>query len=172
MLTIFSSLKRMIFFSSLMLDYVPFNMKPWQQLIKHRHFQTKKDKTILLYVVLCKNATQFLNYLCPLNMDIKRWLLHSLKDYGIINNYFLYRFWLMDCQNISEASKMATELYREAIAVPFMSKFVVFAKRHDLMEAQLRVFCMTDDKTDKTLESQERFCEVARSRDVEVSNFS
>lgn len=74
----------------------------------------------------------------------------------------------MDCQNISEASKMATELYREAIAVPFMSKFVVFAKRHDLMEAQLRVFCMTDDKTDKTLESQERFSEVARSRDVEV----
>lgn len=32
------------------------------------------------------------------------------------------RFWLMDCRNISEATKMATELYREAIHVPFMAK--------------------------------------------------
>jgi len=78
------------------------------------------------------------------------------------------RFWLMDCQNVNEATRMATELYREAIACPFMSKFVVFAKRHSEIEARLRVFCMTDDKMDKTLESQENFVEVARSRDVEV----
>lgn len=32
------------------------------------------------------------------------------------------RFWLMDCRNISEATKMATELYRESIHVPFMAK--------------------------------------------------
>lgn len=32
------------------------------------------------------------------------------------------RFWLMDCRNIAEATKMATELYREAIHVPFMAK--------------------------------------------------
>ena len=64
---------------------------------------------------------------------------------------------------------MATELYREAIAVPFMAKFVVFAKHHAAEEARLRVFCMTDDKMDKTLESQEHFQEIARSRDVEVS---
>jgi ankyrin len=32
------------------------------------------------------------------------------------------RFWLMDCRNVSEATKMATELYREAIHVPFMAK--------------------------------------------------
>ena len=32
------------------------------------------------------------------------------------------RFWLMDCRNISEATKYATELYREAIHVPFMAK--------------------------------------------------
>ena len=75
----------------------------------------------------------------------------------------------MDCQNINEAAKMATELYREAIAVPFMAKFVVFAKHHAAEEARLRVFCMTDDKMDKTLESQEHFQEIARSRDVEVS---
>ena len=48
------------------------------------------------------------------------------------------------------------------------SRFVVFAKRHQENEARLRVFCMTDDKEDKTLESQEHFDEVAKSRDVEV----
>jgi len=64
---------------------------------------------------------------------------------------------------------MATDLYREAILVPFMSKFVVFAKRHEPTEARVRVFCVTDDKVDKTLESQEHFTEIARSRDVEVT---
>lgn len=49
-----------------------------------------------------------------------------------------------------------------------MAKFVVFAKRVDPLEARLRVFCMTDDKEDKTLEFQEHFTEVAKSRDVEV----
>lgn len=49
-----------------------------------------------------------------------------------------------------------------------MAKFVVFAKRIDPSEARLRVFCMTDDKEDKTLEYQEHFTEVAKSRDVEV----
>jgi hypothetical protein len=49
-----------------------------------------------------------------------------------------------------------------------MAKFVVFAKRVDPMEARLRVFCMTDDREDKTLEQQENFTEVAKSRDVEV----
>lgn len=49
-----------------------------------------------------------------------------------------------------------------------MAKFVVFAKRIDPLEARLRVFCMTDDKEDKTLEQQEHFTEVAKSRDVEV----
>jgi ankyrin len=78
------------------------------------------------------------------------------------------RFWLMDCRNIEEATKMATELYREAIHAPFMAKFVIFSKRHEVLEARLRVFCMTDDKEDKTLEQQEHFTEVAKSRDVEV----
>merc|ERR1740123_2241990 len=32
----------------------------------------------------------------------------------------------------------------------------------------MRVFCMTDDKEDKTLEHQEHFHEIAKSRDVEV----
>lgn len=78
------------------------------------------------------------------------------------------RFWLIDCRQVSEVTKFAGELYQEAVLVPFMAKFVVFAKRHESLEAQLRVFCMTDDREEKTLESQEHFAEVAKSRDVEV----
>jgi len=74
----------------------------------------------------------------------------------------------MDCPNVKESTRMATSLYDEVISVPFMSKFVLFAKRRSITEARLRVFCMTDDKVEKTLEGQEHFVEVARSRDVEV----
>lgn len=49
-----------------------------------------------------------------------------------------------------------------------MAKFVVFAKRVSHLEARIRVFCMTDDKEDKTLEIQEHFTEIAKSRDIEV----
>ncbi|XP_062581046.1 ankyrin-2-like isoform X30 [Saccostrea cucullata] len=78
------------------------------------------------------------------------------------------RFWLMDCQNVADACRYATELYKEAIVVPYMARFVVFAKRTGEEEGKLRMFCMTDDRIDKTLEKQEHFMEVARSRDVEV----
>ncbi|XP_063217305.1 ankyrin-3 isoform X10 [Bacillus rossius redtenbacheri] len=91
-----------------------------------------------------------------------------VKDCVTFTTTVSARFWLMDCRNISEATKMATDLYREAIHPPFMAKFVMFAKRFDVLEARLRVFCMTDDKEDKTLEHQEHFTEVAKSRDVEV----
>ena len=77
----------------------------------------------------------------------------------------------MDCQNTQECARMGTELYKEAITVPFMAKFVVFAKRTVVEEGRLRLFCMTDDRTDKTLEKQEHFVEVARSRDIEVNKF-
>lgn len=49
-----------------------------------------------------------------------------------------------------------------------MAKFVVFAKRMSPVEARIRVFCMTDDKEDKTLEHQEHFTEIAKSKDIEV----
>lgn len=61
----------------------------------------------------------------------------------------------------------------KCIAIIFtcvLNRFVVFAKRVDPLEARLRVFCMTDDKEDKTLEHQEHFTEVAKSRDVEVND--
>ncbi|KAI3365504.1 hypothetical protein L3Q82_010580 [Scortum barcoo] len=78
------------------------------------------------------------------------------------------RFWLADCHQIPETVGLATQLYRELICVPYMAKFVVFAKMNDPVESRLRCFCMTDDKVDKTLEQQENFEEVARSKDIEA----
>lgn len=74
----------------------------------------------------------------------------------------------MDCQLTQESAAMATDIYHESISVPYMARFVVFAKRTGSEEGQLRMFCMTDDRTDKTLEKQQNFVEVARSREVEV----
>ncbi|KAM9266360.1 ankyrin-1 isoform 8-T8 [Morus bassanus] len=78
------------------------------------------------------------------------------------------RFWLADCPRTAEAVHFATMLYKELAAVPYMAKFVVFAKMNDAREGRLRCYCMTDDKVDKTLEQHENFTEVARSRDIEV----
>lgn len=66
--------------------------------------------------------------------------------------------------------KLAHEVYRETTAVPYMSRFVVFAKRNDPNESLARVFCITDDKENKTLEMQEHFTEIAKSKEVEVVN--
>ncbi|XP_065807732.1 ankyrin-1a isoform X2 [Labrus bergylta] len=78
------------------------------------------------------------------------------------------RFWLADCPRTAEAVSFANLLYRELSAVPYMAKFVVFAKMNEVREGRLRCYCMTDDKMDKTLEQHENFTEVARSRDIEV----
>lgn len=83
---------------------------------------------------------------------------------------FPLRFWLADCPRTAEAVSFANLLYRELSAVPYMAKFVVFAKMNELREGRLRCYCMTDDKMDKTLEQHENFTEVARSRDIEVSS--
>jgi len=84
------------------------------------------------------------------------------------------RYWLVNCPEAvaGDAAEicvtLADELYGELIAVPYMAKFVVFAKRRDETHGLVRVFVVTDDKLDKTLESHQRFLEVARSDDVEV----
>ncbi|XP_058632084.1 ankyrin-1a isoform X6 [Onychostoma macrolepis] len=78
------------------------------------------------------------------------------------------RFWLADCPRTAEVVSFANLLYRELSAVPYMAKFVVFAKMNEAREGRLRCYCMTDDKMDKTLEQHENFTEVARSRDIEV----
>merc|ERR1719460_1713836 len=58
--------------------------------------------------------------------------LHFVNDCVNFTTTVSARFWLMDCRNVAEATKMATELYREAIHVPFKAKFLVFAKRYDV----------------------------------------
>ncbi|XP_066881692.1 ankyrin-3 isoform X33 [Kogia breviceps] len=91
-----------------------------------------------------------------------------IKDCVSFTTNVSARFWLADCQQVLETVGLATQLYRELICVPYMAKFVVFAKMNDPVESSLRCFCMTDDKVDKTLEQQENFEEVARSKDIEV----
>ncbi|CDQ64130.1 unnamed protein product [Oncorhynchus mykiss] len=80
----------------------------------------------------------------------------------------LILFWLADCPRTAEVVTFANLLYRELMAVPYMAKFVIFAKMNEAREGRLRCYCMTDDKMDKTLELHENFSEVARSRDIEV----
>jgi ankyrin len=64
--------------------------------------------------------------------------------------------------------KMAAELYKEAMVVPFQAKFFVFAKRHDEQQALVRAFLMLDDKHDPTLENQLNFSLISKSRDISV----
>uniref|UniRef100_A0A8C2ZP38 Ankyrin 1 n=1 Tax=Cyclopterus lumpus TaxID=8103 RepID=A0A8C2ZP38_CYCLU len=90
------------------------------------------------------------------------------KDSASFTTNVSARFWLADCPRTAEAVSFANLLYRELSAVPYMAKFVVFAKMNELREGRLRCYCMTDDKMDKTLEQHENFTEVARSRDIEV----
>ncbi|XP_012537405.2 ankyrin-2 isoform X2 [Monomorium pharaonis] len=79
------------------------------------------------------------------------------------------RFWLMDCRNISAVPKMATELYEASLHVPYITNFVIYSKRMDVLEATLRILCMTDGKEGMhTLERQEEFMEIVKSRDVEA----
>uniref|UniRef100_H2TZW0 Ankyrin 1 n=1 Tax=Takifugu rubripes TaxID=31033 RepID=H2TZW0_TAKRU len=90
------------------------------------------------------------------------------KDCASFTTNVSARFWLADCPRTAEAVTFANLLYRELSAVPYMAKFVVFAKMNETREGRLRCYCMTDDKMDKTLEQHENFTEVARSRDIEV----
>lgn len=78
------------------------------------------------------------------------------------------RFWLVDCMNRDAVLGRASELYKQTLSVPYMANFVIFAKPLEDNIGRVRVFCVTDDKIEKTLETQENFKEVAKSRDVEV----
>ncbi|XP_077968873.1 uncharacterized protein LOC120344592 isoform X2 [Styela clava] len=82
------------------------------------------------------------------------------------------KFWLIDCPVSADSIALAEKIYSEATLVPYLAKFVVLAKTTDVSNAKLRVFCLTDDRYERTLENQEHFIEVARSRDIEVLNSS
>ncbi|CAF5153105.1 unnamed protein product, partial [Rotaria magnacalcarata] len=95
---------------------------------------------------------------------------HKIRREGLTYLLLFYRFWLIDAQGVPDVLKLAHDVYREATSVPYMSRFVVFAKRNDPNESLVRVFCITDDKENKTLEMQEHFIEIAKSKEVEVIN--
>ena len=79
-----------------------------------------------------------------------------------------YRYWLIDDKVLEKIPAKAESIYRRVCLLPFVVKFVVYASVLSPNSAELRVFCMTDDKTEKALEQREGFIMVARSRDVEV----
>jgi ankyrin len=81
------------------------------------------------------------------------------------------RFWLIDCANVSsdDVTRFADVLFHALIQVPFVTKFVLFSRRYSPTKAQLRLFCVTNDKVEKSLEKHESFSEVARSDNIEVA---
>lgn len=86
-----------------------------------------------------------------------------------INLLFSFlRFWLIDTQNINGCARMANDLFHEAVSVPMVAKFAIFGRRRNPAEARLRAFCLTDDKLEKTLEKEQYFKEISRSKDIEV----
>jgi len=76
------------------------------------------------------------------------------------------RYWLVDCD--SDGSSFAHRLFTRLLHVPFVAKFAVFARVTSDRETRLRVFCVTDDQLDKTLERHQNYREIARSQHVEV----
>ncbi|CAH8591301.1 unnamed protein product [Schistosoma turkestanicum] len=78
------------------------------------------------------------------------------------------RLWLVDCPNITEVVELASRVYHESLAVPYIGQFVVYARRFHPEEAQLRCLCLTDDSAEKTLELQEGFQQIAIGPCIEV----
>ncbi|PAA74996.1 hypothetical protein BOX15_Mlig001215g3 [Macrostomum lignano] len=78
------------------------------------------------------------------------------------------RFWLLDCPNGTDAVSLATRIYRDCLPVPYIGRFVVYAKRNRPDGAMLRCLCVTDDKLDKTLECAEGYERKAESAEFEV----
>ena len=80
------------------------------------------------------------------------------------------RYWLVDCTDaVPVLPSFADQLFTRLLHVPFIAKFAVFACFSvDEMEMQLRVFCVTDDGLDKTLERYQNYHEMARTQHVHV----
>jgi len=71
---------------------------------------------------------------------------------------------------LKPAEELASDVYNEAVKVPFVGKFVVFGRRVSPVEGQLKIFCLTDDADMLTAAPDEDgFVEIARSGDVEVA---
>eukprot|EP00794_Sanderia_malayensis_P012076 gene12077-13320_t len=81
---------------------------------------------------------------------------------------FLTTYWLIEYNEPERVSAKADLLYPRICSLPFITKFVVFARGLTADTSELRVFCTTNDNVTHTLEKQQGLVEVARSRDVEV----
>jgi len=77
-----------------------------------------------------------------------------------------------DCTELKPVEEMASDVYNEAVKVPFMAKFVVFGRRTSPTGGQLKIFCVTDDVDASAATfpdaDKDSFEELARSGDVEV----
>ena len=75
------------------------------------------------------------------------------------------RYWLVDCDSVlRDVSLFAHHVFARLLHVSFSARFAVFARL-----SRLRVFCVTDDRLDKTLERQQNYRQVALSQHVEVT---
>ncbi|XP_065062598.1 ankyrin-3-like isoform X3 [Rhopilema esculentum] len=81
---------------------------------------------------------------------------------------YLTTYWLCQDDQTDEIPRKVESLYPLICGLPFLAKFVVFARALTVNSAEMRVFCMTDGKTERALEKREGFVEIARSGDVEV----
>lgn len=78
------------------------------------------------------------------------------------------RFWLIPGgRNPSEITKIASDMYVRISTVPFLAKFLVYAKKVNSC-VKMSVLCVTDEREEKSYENQENYREIARSRNVEV----
>lgn len=128
-----------------------------------------KDMTDSIKPLAIDNHTGCL--LFPTTISARYWLVHGTTSQQQLQQQQSIRGRSGSSSSSSQHSQLraqAAELYRHLICVPYMAKFVIFAKRRDINEANIRVFCMTDDKEERTLEVQEHYTQVAKSRDVEV----
>jgi len=87
-------------------------------------------------------------------------------------------FWLMvihDQQREPESAlTLANRLYEEAILVPYQARLSVFCREHFPRAGvhTLRVYCMTDDKAEKVIQSLQGFRPLVISGDVEITHSS
>ena len=83
-------------------------------------------------------------------------------------NILIHRYWLIEDKMPEKIPSKAESIYRQVCSLPYEVKFIVYAAVLTANSAELRVFCMTDDRTEKALEHMEGFVVVATSRSVEV----
>ena len=81
---------------------------------------------------------------------------------------FSRRYWIIENEQPEKIPVKAEILYPLLSSLPFLVKFLIFGRVLDTSTAELRVFCVSDDKTEKSLEKSQGFVEIARSRDIEV----